>query len=284
MLSLNGWGNVYNRNAVYDPNTLSWVAMQQPSTAAGAGGAGSTIVSVANQVRVSNSTAADLLTVISGNSTVAPLAGSVWSIQGNSTVAPLAGSLWTIQGNSTVAPLAGSTWATRPIQSSAADLQMTATPLAGSTWNVRALQSSAADFQVTVTPASGWGSSAAPSSGGNAFHVRQALDPIQTFSSSNAFASTLAAINSTVAGEKCRVFAYSITSTVQTVTKIAFYKGSSMVWPVVLASISSAVTGANFGVSPPGYLFQSAAGSSVTLRTPSSVAGFKVAVSYWMGA
>lgn len=72
-----------------------------------------------------------------------------------------------ITGVSIVRPESGSTWAVRALQSSAADLQMTATPAAGSTWAVRPLQSSqadlrmtayqstAADFQVTVTPVAG---------------------------------------------------------------------------------------------------------------------------------
>src|SRR5713101_1895409 len=96
---------------------------------------------------------------IQGNSTVFQ-GSSVWQVQvsnGNSSVIITSGNLtstcvqgtnpWTIAGNSTVAPLAGSTWNTRPIQSSAADLQMTATPLAGSTWNTRTFCSSAADFK-----------------------------------------------------------------------------------------------------------------------------------------
>ena len=55
-----------------------------------------------------------------------------------------------IAGVSIVRPEAGSTWSVRPLQSSAADLQMTATPAAGSTWAVRPLQSSQADLRVTV--------------------------------------------------------------------------------------------------------------------------------------
>lgn len=81
---------------------------------------------------------------IQGNSTVAPLAGSTWAtrpIQSSAAdlqmTATQGTSPWVIAGNSTVAPLAGSTWATRPIQSSAADLQMTATPVAGSTWRTQ---------------------------------------------------------------------------------------------------------------------------------------------------
>ncbi len=185
-------------------------------------------------------------------------------------------------GTMQVTPAAGSTWNARVLQSSAADLQMTATPAAGSTWNVRPLQSSAADLQVTATIGTNLQSTVAPSSGSSGLVVRQVIDSLLTLASTNAFASTLLVINSTATGQKCKVFAYSITSTDATSRKIAFYRGSSMIWPVVLQAISSAISGANLAVSPPAYLFTSAAASSVTLRTPSSFAGCKVAVSYFM--
>lgn len=103
------------------------------------------ISSIAGVVTVSTGPFA--ISSIAGVSIVRPEAGSTW------TVRPLQSSAADLQVTCT--PAAGSTWAVRPLQSSAADLQMTATPLAGSTWNVRPLQSSAADLQVTATPAAG---------------------------------------------------------------------------------------------------------------------------------
>jgi len=212
-------------------------------------------------------------------------------ISGNSTVAPLAGSLWTIQGNSTVAPLAGSTWATRPIQSSAADLQMTATPAAGSTWNVRCLQSSAADLQVTATQAGTWTfqlgtglqSTVAPSSNSSGIIVRQVVDNILTTASTSAFAaSTSLSIQSSGAGLRSYVTAYSVLTTNAGPTKIAFYSSGTMTWPLVLAAVSSAVTGANLAVSAPAYIFRTANQEALTLQTKgSTVAGWSVAVSYF---
>lgn len=221
-------GTVNSRTHFYDDQALAWVPGAQPSTSAGAGStaasstqvsvsnystivfvsnfpAQSTIVSVANQVRVSNSTIGDLLASVQQNSTVwqvqqggyvapstdarvSPLAGSTWNtrtLQSSAadlqmTATPASGSTWntrTLQSSAadlqmTATPAAGSTWNVRPLQSSAADLQMTATPLAGSTWNVRALQSSAADLNVTCTPLAGstWNVRAFCSSAGD-FHV-----------------------------------------------------------------------------------------------------------------
>lgn len=211
-----------------------------------------------SSVRVTfSSTAADNPVVISGNSTVMQ-GTSPWVISGNSTV---------FQGTS---PWVVS--ATRiNIGSTAADNAVlvsgnsTVAPLAGSIWTV------------------GGGSTTPASSNSSAVYVREVVDSVLTFVSSNCFASSLVAINSTATGQRCRVFAYSVTSTVQSPTKMSFYGGSSLKWTFTLAALSSAVTGVNLAVTPPAYLFQCAAGSSMTFRTPSSVAGVKVSVAYFMG-
>lgn len=226
-----------------------------------------------------------------------------WIIAGNSTVAPLAGSTWntrTLQSSAadlqmTATPAAGSTWNTRTLQSSAADLQMTATPLAGSTWNVRPIQSSQADlratvyqssaseFLVTATIGGNLQSSLAPSSGSSGLVVRQVIDTILTTSSTNAFASTTFTIQSSGAALRSYVTAYSITSTGQTASKVCFYSSGVMLWPVVLAALSSAVTGVNLAVSAPAYLFRTiGANDALTLQTGGSTGqGFKVGVSYF---
>lgn len=196
--------------------------------------------------------------IIGGNSTVAPLAGSVWSIQGNSTVFQ-GGGAWSIQGNSTVSPLAGSTWATRPIQSSAADLQ------------------------VTATIGTNLQSTSAPSSNSSGLTVRQVIDTILTTSSTNAFASTSFSIQSSGATLRSYVTAYSITSTGQAPNKVCFYSSGVMLWPVVLAALSSAVSGVNLAVSAPAYLFRTiGANDALTLQTGGSTGGgYKVGVSYF---
>jgi hypothetical protein len=291
-------------------------------------------VQVTNQVRVSNSTAADFNAVISGNSTVAPLAGSAWVIRSSkadalgtvyqSTAADLqatvtqASSLWQVQvsngnssvtisaiaagagrlnigstaadnavaisGNSTVAPLAGSTWNTRPLQSSAADLQMTATPAAGSTWNVRALQSSAADFQVTATIGTNLQSTAAPSSNSSGLIVRQVVDNILTVSSTTLFGSTVFAIQSSAAGLRSYVVAYSILTTNAGPARVRFYSGSTLLWPMLFAAVSSAVSGANLAVSAPAYLFRTKVAGPLSLQLgggASTIAGYHGAISYF---
>jgi hypothetical protein len=312
------------------------------------------------------------IVVIQGNSTVAPLAGSTWNVRPvQSSAADLQMTAtqgtnpWTIAGNSTVFPGAGSTWNVRPIQSSAADLQATVTPVAGSTWRtqpgstlwassagfhfdssgamlvvgsfsaqfsstkadnlVTVYQSSAAELNASVQPIAGstwrtqpgstlWASSAgfhfdssgalqtngqlsgtvgldfntmqssvAPSSGSSGLIVRQVIDNLITTASTNAFVSTSLVIQTSGAALRSYVTAYSILTTNAGPTKIAFYSSGVVLWPMVLAAISSAVTGVNLAVSPPGYLFRTiGAADALTLQTKgSSGTGWHVGVSYY---
>lgn len=222
------------------------------------------------------STAADNAVVVSGNSTVAPLAGSTWNTR------PIQSSAADLQMTAT--PAAGSTWATRPIQSSAADLQMTATPVAGSTWTTRPIQSSAADLQVTATIGANLQSTAAPSSNSSGLVVRLVVDNILTVSSTTLFASTSLTIQSSAAGLRSYVVAYSILTTNAGPSKPRFYSGSTLLWPLILAAVSSAVSGANLAVSAPAYLFRTKVAGPLTLQLgagASTVAGWHGAVSYF---
>lgn len=148
---------------------------------------------------------------------------------------------------------------------------------------VAAFPANSSKVEITTLPA-GLLSTVAPASNSSGLIVRQVITGPATYASASAFAtSTLVAINSTVTGQKCKVFAYSFTSTDLTASDLAFYKGSSLVWPVVLQAASSLITGANLAVSPPAYLFATAAGSSMTLRiSGSSRAGWRVGVAYFM--
>lgn len=334
------------------PGSTAWGLVTRSIIAAG--NSSVTVAAVGAGVRMNiGSTAADNAVVVSGNSTVAPLAGSVWSIQGNSTVAPLAGSTWntrslssskadflatvyqstaadlnvtvagystivtiaaiaagagrlnigstaadnavlisgnstaqciqvtnpwTIAGNSTVAPLAGSTWATRPIQSSQADLRMTA------------YQSTAADLNVTVAGYSTivsanivMQSSVAPSSASSGVIVRQVIDVITSFASTSALASTSVEVASSVAAVRIYVVGYSITSTNQTPAHWGFFSSNAtLLWPLTLAAISSGVTGVNLAVSAPAYLFRTTAAEALNFKSAgTTVAGVQMGVSYF---
>lgn len=164
-------------------------------------------------------------------------------------------------------------------------LQPNSTIFTVSTGSVRVHQSTAADLLAVVTIGTNIQSTAAPSSGSSGLIVRPVVDLPLTFASTSAFAtSSIAAINSTATGQRCKVFAYSITTTNQTPTQLQFYGGSSLKWALVLSAISSAVSGANLAVSPPAFLFGCGPGSSMTLRCDQGTTspGWKISVAYFM--
>jgi hypothetical protein len=127
-------------------------------------------------------------------------------------------------------------------------------------------------------------STAAMAPGAAGLGVRQVLPTLNSTASADAFAaSTSWVVATSNASVKTKVFAYSITTTCVTATNLKFYNGATMMWPVVLQAISSAVSGVNLAVSPPAFLFQNSTGAPMTLQTSGSSAGpaFHVAVSYF---
>lgn len=253
---------------------------------------GAMIVAGAFSAQFSSTKADNLVTVYQSSAaelqaTVTPAAGSTWAVR------PLQSSAADLQA--TVTPAAGSTWSVRPLQSSQADLRITAyqstaadflatvSPAAGSTWSVRPLQSSAADLQVTATIGVNLQSTAAPSSNSSGLVVRQVIDALLTTASSNAFASSGLVIQSSGAGLRSYVTAYTITTTNAGPTRVGFYDstGATLLWPVVLGALSSGISGVNLAVGAPAYLFRGAAAANLMLSIPSSQAGWKVGVSYF---
>jgi hypothetical protein len=125
-------------------------------------------------------------------------------------------------------------------------------------------------------------SSVSPSSNSSAIMVRQVVPGINTLASTSAFASTSLTIASSVASRRAYVTAYSITTTNAGPTKIGFFSSNTLLWPIVLAAVSSAVSGVNLAVTAPSYLFKTTASEALSLRTKSStIGGWNVGVSYY---
>lgn len=218
----------------------------------------------------------------SGDSTVVQ-GTSPWITAGNSTVFQ-GGAPWTISGNSTVVIASGNSSVTITaiaagagrlnIGSTAADNAVlvsgnsTVAPLAGSVWVV------------------GGASTVAASSNSSGLYVRPVVAAMQAFASTSALASTSLAITSSGAGLRAYVCGYTITSTNQTPAHWGFYSSNgTLLWPFTLAALSSAVAGANLAVSPPGYLFRTAAAEALNFKTNgSTVSGVQLGVSYWLDA
>jgi hypothetical protein len=206
-------------------------------------------------------------------------------------------------GGSTIVTV--STGSVRVQQSSAVDLQATVAQ-ASTTWAVQLSQYSttvnvsslagkvlvdqnSTVWQVqingnsTVTLDTSLQSTTTPSSNSSGLVVRQALPHIFTTASSNAFASTTLAIQSSAANTRIYVTAYSILTTSAGPTALSFRSSGTLVWPLILAAVSSAISGANLAVSYPSYLFRTVGGSdALNLHTQGSTGGgFRVGVSYF---
>lgn len=192
-------------------------------------------------------------------------------------------------------------------QSTAADLNVTVAGYS-TTVNVSSLagpvicRSSAADMLVTasqnstawsvlsrVTTSSGGGiegSTNNPAQSVIGLHVRQVPSSMVTVAASTVGATaTNTVLVSSVAGVRHKVYAFSVTSTVIAASTCSFRSSlGAVIWPMVLGSGSSGITGANLAVAPPAFLFATAAANALTFHTPSSGAEFHVAVSYFTEA
>ena len=232
---------------------------------------GSTTVNVsslAGNVRVVNSSAADLLASVAQTSTV-------WAVQMTqystiTAVSSVAGVV-NVQQNSTV-------WAVQ--------LANYSTVVSVSTGSVRVHQSTAADLHMTAHNADGAGnalesSTSAPSSGARGLLVRPILGGVATYSASTTGQSSATTILSSAATSRGYVFAYSITSTLAGPVEWGIYSGSTRLWGGVLAATSSAISGVNLAVSPPGYLFSGSTGQALTFNVASSNTGLNVSIAYW---
>jgi hypothetical protein len=242
-------------------------------------------------ISVSNFSTQMAVSSVAGEVFVKPVAGSTFSVR------PLQSSAADLQMTAT--PVAGSTWSVRPLQSSAADLQMTASPLAGSTWNCRALQSSAADLQMTasqnstawsvlsrLTTSSGGGlegSTTQPAGTVLGLHVRPVFPALQsTGRSTTGNGSTRETFVSSAAGARVKVYAYSITSTAQAVNQVGWFSSNAnLLWPIVMQSFSSGITGANLAVTPPAWLFATDAANALTFGITGTTGTYNVGVSWF---
>lgn len=256
------WVSASGASTVAQASTVWAVQMSQYSTTVNVSSLGGAVIvrsSAANAlVTAYQSTAADL------QATVTPVS-TVWAVQMTQYSTTMA-----------VSSLGGAVI----VRSSAANALVTA------------YQSTAADFQATVSQAGTWTfnigthiqSTGMPSTGSSGVVVRQALADIQTTASSNGFgSSTSLSVMSSAATTRGYVTAYSITTTNAGPTRVGFYSSNTLVWPLTLAAVSSAVSGVNLAVAAPGYLFRTVGASDgLELRSGNAaVAGWKIGVSYF---
>lgn len=215
-----------------------------------------------NLVTVYQSTAADLNVTVAGYSTIVAVSSLGGAVITRSSKAD---SLHTVY------------------QSTASDLNVTVAGYS-TTVNVSSLGGVVTiQGNSTVSIGTNLQSSVAPSSGSSGLVVRQVVDVITSFASTSALASTTLSVVSSVANIRAYVTAYSITSTNQTPAHWGFFSSNgTQLWALTLAALSSGVAGANLAVSPPGYLFRTAASDALNFKTAgSTVAGVQLSVSYF---
>ena len=97
--------------------------------------------------------------------------------------------------------------------------------------------------------------------------------------------STALSLVSSVAAQRVKVYAYSITSTMEAINDVSFYSSAAnLLWPIALRAISSGVTGANLAVSPPGWLFATEVAAALNFNVTGTTGTYKVAISYFQEA
>lgn len=146
-------------------------------------------------------------------------------------------------------------------------------------WQVQAKiqDSSAVGFVGSVTR---------PTTGAQGLLTRTILNDLQ----STAFStignnSTSSTIVSSVAAQRVKVYAYSITSTAQAINTLSFASSlASMIWTIQSQAISSGIFGANVAVSPPAWLFATAAADPLVFKVTGTTGTYHLSFSYFVEA
>lgn len=121
-----------------------------------------------------------------------------------------------------------------------------------------------------------------PSSNANGLIVRPVISIPATYSASTTGQSSATTFFTSNATQRPYVFAYSVISTLAGPVNWSIQKGSTRLWGGVLAAVSSAVSGANLAVSPPGFLFAGSTGRPLSFNVETSNAGLNVSIAYWL--
>lgn len=116
--------------------------------------------------------------------------------------------------------------------------------------------------------------------------VRTVLNDLQsTCFSTIGNGSTSDTVVSSVAAQSVKVYAYSITSTAQAINSLSFASSlANPIWTVQMQAVSSAITGANLAVTPPAWLFKTAAGEPLVFKIGPNTGSYHLSFSYFIEA
>ena len=130
------------------------------------------------------------------------------------------------------------------------------------------------------------GTTTRPTTGAQGLVVRPVLNDLQsTAFSTLGNTSTSSTIVSSVAGQRVKVYAYSITSTAQAVNTLTWASSlANLIWTVQMQAFSSGISGANLAVTPPAWLFATEAASPLVFKVTGTTGTYHVGVSYFIEA
>lgn len=250
---------------------------------------GNSTVVVSGAVRSTNSVAADFLATVSGtvrstNSVAGDFVSNVSSVAGIVAVRPSdtnflssAGAHFDSSGALVVAQ--GSTaWTVSAVST----VQGRVLVAQNSTvWETQSKIQDSSGVTVNIV-------GTRPSSGAQGFAVRTVLNDIQsTYISTMGNNSTSSTFASSVASQRIKVFAYSITSTMNggSANTLSFNSSAANpIWGGVFRAISSGVTGIQQAVSPPAWLFATEAGSPLVFKITGATGTYQVNASWFVEA
>lgn len=208
-------------------------------------------------LRVLQSTAADLNVTVAGYSTTV----NISSVTGPVIVRSSAADAIVTVKNSTIGELLASVQQNSTVWQTQAKIQ----------------DSSAVGFIGTTTR---------PTTGAQGLVVRGVLnDLLSTCFSTIGNNSTSSTIVSSVAGLRHKVYAFSITSTVQAVNSLSFRSSqASTIWQMQHQSVSSGISGITQAVTPPSWLFATAAADPLVFSVTGTTGTYHLSFSYFTEA
>lgn len=218
---------------------------------------------------VYQSTAADLNVTVAGYSTTVNISSLAGPVVVRSSAADALGTVYQSSYGALLANVHNST-----IGDLLASVQQNST-----VWQVQAKiqDSSAVGFVGSVTR---------PTTDAQGLLTRTILNDIQsTCFSTQGNNSTSNTVVSSVAAQRVKVFAYSVTSTVQAVNTLSFASSlANPIWQIQMQSVSSGISGANLAVTPPAWLFATAASEPLVFKVTGTTGSYHLSFSYFIEA
>ena len=231
-----------------------------------------------HSVQAKNSTIGDLLASVQQNSTVWQVQiPSTQSVQvKNSTIGDL---LASVQQNSTVWQVQIPSSQSVQVKNSTIGDLLASVQQNSTVWQTQSKVQDSSGVSPNIV-------GTRPTTGAQAIAVRHVLNDLQsTCFSTIGNNSTSATVVTSAASVRHKVYAYSITSTAQAVNTLTFASSlANPLWHVAMQAFSSGISGANLAVTPPAWLFATAAASPLVFKVTGTTGSYHLSFSYFSEA